>query len=182
MDDADEDDAAPSAAMLQSWLALQQMMLDRMQQSAREVALPWSGDVSQWIRTFGQIGLVNFNVGGSSDPQMERAIGSRYSYGRQLGRMLDVIAPLVAANKALIAEQGGAKALADFEKMVAEIERIKQPSVEDIVEKVERWRGTPEFGERLRRLQAALDRLAAAEAPAPAHAARPRSAKTDQKK
>jgi hypothetical protein len=65
---------------------------------------PLSGDVTQWIKTWGeivgQVGLVNYNIAGSSDPMAEKRIGSEYSYGRQLGRILDVLVPVVKAHEA----------------------------------------------------------------------------------
>jgi hypothetical protein len=65
---------------------------------------PLSGDVTQWIKTWGeivgQVGLVNYNIAGSTDPMAEKRIGSEYSYGRQLGRILDVLVPVVKAHEA----------------------------------------------------------------------------------
>jgi hypothetical protein len=66
--------------------------------------LPLSGDVSQvidpwtWcIRAFGsQLGLVNINLGKSSDPQLEEQILDDVgSYGRQLGQMGDALCVLL---------------------------------------------------------------------------------------
>src|SRR4051794_3106608 len=58
--------------------------------------MPLSGDVDQWIRTWGeavsQVGLLNVNIAGSGNAALEKEIASRYSYGRQLGRILDVLA------------------------------------------------------------------------------------------
>lgn len=66
---------------------------------------PWSGDVTQWIRTvwqpwtnwMGQLGLVNINVGATAAPQVEQHIVSDVaSYGSQIGRIADALEVLVA--------------------------------------------------------------------------------------
>ncbi|MBI2731754.1 MAG: hypothetical protein HYX44_00075 [Aquabacterium sp.] len=108
--------------------------------------LPLSGDVSQWIRTWGeavgQIGLLNINTVNSGNPSLERDIGSQYSYGRQLGRILDVLTPLVEADKATVIKQpDGADKLEGYESMVKRIQELKgkkAPTREDIVRDVHR--------------------------------------------
>ena len=66
--------------------------------------LPLSGAVTQafeaWVSLFSafgsQFGLINVNVGASSNPNTEREIVSRTaSYGKQLGRIGDAIAVLL---------------------------------------------------------------------------------------
>jgi hypothetical protein len=66
--------------------------------------LPLSGNVSQvidpwtWcLRTVGsQLGLVNINLGKSSDPQLEEEILDDVgSYGRQLGQISDALCVLL---------------------------------------------------------------------------------------
>lgn len=57
---------------------------------------PLSGAVEQWIRAFGQIGLVNIVFPGRSrDPELEASILEDYGYGRQLGRMLEALEVLL---------------------------------------------------------------------------------------
>ena len=128
-----------------------------------EVKQPLSGDVTQWIRAWGeavgQVGLFNFNVAGSSDPQAERRIGSRYSYGRQLGRLTEVLAPYIRANEARFRQAAGDQAVTDFLKMESEISRLKQASVEDIVTKVRQWQDDPDFERKLGDLLALLQGL-----------------------
>ena len=69
-----------------------------------ELKLPLSGNVSQlispwtaWFSAFGsQIGLVNVKLGQSSAPEVEREILSEVgSYGKQLGRVGDVLTVLL---------------------------------------------------------------------------------------
>ena len=68
------------------------------------VQLPLSGDVNQainpWTWTFGsassQVGLVNINLGRSSNPELEQEVLDEVgSYGKQLGRIGDALAVLV---------------------------------------------------------------------------------------
>ncbi|WP_349362512.1 MAG: hypothetical protein ABL307_09015 [Roseitalea porphyridii] len=63
-----------------------------------------SGDVTQWFEqwnsmftaTDSQVGLINVNFGRSSAPQVEQAVLDEVgSYGKQLGRMGDVLAVLL---------------------------------------------------------------------------------------
>jgi hypothetical protein len=126
---------------------------------------PLSGNVDQWISTWAeavsQIGFFNVNVAGSANPQLEKRIGSQYSYGRQLGRMLDVLAPLVDANEPLLRKQAGKK-LDDFRKMAADIERMKERPVEDVVDDVRRWRKSADFRAKLEALTQQLEALKAA--------------------
>ncbi|TDX63980.1 MULTISPECIES: hypothetical protein [unclassified Methylosinus] len=67
--------------------------------------LPLSGDVAQtinpWTAVFspygGQFGLININLGRSSAPQVEEdVLADVGSYGKQLGRIGDAMAVLLA--------------------------------------------------------------------------------------
>ncbi|MGM9491171.1 hypothetical protein [Ideonella sp. YS5] len=133
---------------------------------ALEARSPLSGDVTQWIRAWGeavgQVGLFNLNIAGSSDPQAERRIGGQYSYGRQLGRLTEVLEPFVHAHEGEFRKEAGDKAVDDFLKMVADIKKLKQASVEDIVAKVRQWRDEPDFEKKLRELQAQLKAISKA--------------------
>jgi hypothetical protein len=64
--------------------------------------LPLSGDVVQSINPFtafmtgGQFGLININMGQSSEPKVEEEVMTDIaSYGKQLGRIEDVLLVLV---------------------------------------------------------------------------------------
>ena len=102
-------------------------------------SMPWSGDVAQLIHAFGQafsqFGLFNLNYVNSENsrnPSAERSVMAKYSYGRQLGRILDVLAPLVEQNAfdLLNAEAPekklGSKELKDFRTMVNDVKHIKE--------------------------------------------------------
>lgn len=107
--------------------------------------MPLSGDVTQWIdawgQAVGQIGLLNVNMANSRSPATEREISTKYSYGRQLGRILDVLTPVVAENGERFCEQGMLKKedLNEFWVMVKDIYRAKrrrQPSIATVLEAV----------------------------------------------
>ncbi|MFI4941190.1 MAG: hypothetical protein ACHP7O_12725, partial [Burkholderiales bacterium] len=84
--------------------------------------------IRTWGEAVAQIGLFNVNIVNSGNPEMERKISSKFSYGRQLGRMLDVLAPLVEANRDQLLKTPGfnSKDLDDFEEMVKEIKLAKK--------------------------------------------------------
>jgi hypothetical protein len=131
-----------------------------------EARSPLSGDVTQWIRAWGeavgQVGLFNLNIAGSADPQAERRIGSQYSYGRQLGRMTELLEPYVRAHETEFRKASGEKKVEDFLKMASDIRKLKQASVEDIVAKVRQWRDEPDFEKKLGELQAQLKAISKA--------------------
>jgi hypothetical protein len=163
---ANEAQAAPSApAAPPGYPDLYGLWLQSLARTL-EARSPLSGDVTQWIRAWGeavgQVGLFNLNIAGSKDPQAERRIGSQYSYGRQLGRMTELLEPYVSAHEAEFREASGEKAVEDFLKMASDIRKLKQASVEDIVAKVRQWRDEPDFEKKLGELQAQLKAISKA--------------------
>lgn len=140
-------EAIVSMNMYPQWgTELGQAWVDWLESLLHHNKLPLSGDVSQWISAWGeavgQIGLFNINTVNSANPRLERDIGINYSYGRQLGRILDVLTPMVAtyANTPE-GKQLDQKKLGEFEAMVADIQKLKDakaPSKEDIVRDVSR--------------------------------------------
>lgn len=115
--------------------------------SIRISNFPLSGDVTQFIRAWGemvgQIGLFNFNLPGTGDPKTERRIGQQYSYGRQLGRMLDVLEPLVREHERLIVNRAGRAKFDDFVRMADKINRLKKSpprNASEVADKVRLWR------------------------------------------
>ena len=99
-----------------------------------QVKMPWSGNLSQainpWTWTYdwadSQIGLVNIDLGRSSAPEVEHKIlDDVASYGKQLGRMADVVQILLEkADRSSLTKQEKI-AICDFECMLREIERAK---------------------------------------------------------
>ncbi len=56
-----------------------------------------SQTINPWSWAFGQVGLFNINLGSSADPALEgRILDEVGSYGRQLGRIGDVMKVLLA--------------------------------------------------------------------------------------
>lgn len=143
----------------EAWLAWQIALL-------KGNRLPLSGDVTQWIKTWGeivgQVGLVNFNIAGSTDPMAEKRIGSEYSYGRQLGRILDVLAPVVKAHEAdFHADSNKKKALKDFDEMVKDIAKLKAKryTPDEVVAMVKKWKDDGDFDANIQKLRDALEEL-----------------------
>ena len=93
--------------------------------------LPLSGDVVQSINPFtafmtgGQFGLVNINMGQSSEPKVEEEVLSDVaSYGKQLGRIGDALMVLLAHFKPQTSDE--TKAIAALSEMLEEIADVKE--------------------------------------------------------
>jgi hypothetical protein len=98
------------------------------------VNLPLSGAVSQafkaWTSMFSafgsQIGLINVNVGTSSNPAIEEEILSDVgSYGRQLGRIADAMIVLLRCLPPELPEDER-RAITDLKSMLNEIANVKE--------------------------------------------------------
>lgn len=94
--------------------------------------LPLSGDVVQainpwnWFSEGGQFGFVNINLGKSADPPLEeRILDDVGSYGRQLGRMGDVLQVLLDHVKLERLDARECAAVEDFRLQLAQVERLK---------------------------------------------------------
>ena len=97
--------------------------------------LPLSGNVTQTINpwTFffnpmgSQVGLVNINLGTSSNPAVEEQVLSDVaSYGKQLGRIEDALMVLLAHfHPERELSKAEDKAIRDLKRMVEEIADIK---------------------------------------------------------
>lgn len=96
--------------------------------------LPLSGDVTQainpwsWnLKSWGsQFGLVNINLGKSGDPELEQQILEEVgTYGRQLGRMGDVLAVLLKHLDPKKLSDSDKKAIMAFELQLEEVARLK---------------------------------------------------------
>jgi len=96
--------------------------------------LPLSGDVVQSINPFtsfmtgGQFGLVNISLGQSSEPKVEEEVLSDVaSYGKQLGRIGDVLIVLLNhfhPQEALAADE--AAAIDALKTMLEKIAKVKE--------------------------------------------------------
>jgi len=98
------------------------------------VRLPLSGYVTQAINPWNwmfnsvgsQFGLININLGKSADPQLEEQILEEVgSYGRQLGRLGDVLGVLLKHVKLSNLSDDDKKKIWAFESQLTEIERLK---------------------------------------------------------
>lgn len=99
-----------------------------------DMLLPLSGNVSQTINPWvwagklmaGQVGLVNINLGKSSDPQLERRILEDVgSYGRQIGQLADALEAVLAHLPVQQWDPKSQDAVAAFRYQLAEVKRIK---------------------------------------------------------
>ena len=94
---------------------------------------PFSGDVTQainpwtwWLRLMSQIGFININLTKSSDPEMERRITENVAgYGKQLGRVIEVLDALLVNSATAGWSADQKKALVDFLEMAKEIAAVK---------------------------------------------------------
>jgi hypothetical protein len=75
----------------------------------------------------------NINSGNSTAPQTEAEVVARHSYGRQIGRMSDALALLIAQSHGNTPED---KPFADFLKMKREIDKVKQDAAAARVERI----------------------------------------------
>src|SRR5579872_2067042 len=100
--------------------------------------LPLSGDVVQSINPFtafmtgGQFGLVNINMGQSSEPKVEEeALSDVASYGKQLGRIGDALIVLLTHfHPRNDQERAAIEALKDMLDKIADVkERHKRPAL-----------------------------------------------------
>ena len=97
--------------------------------------LPLSGDVTQTINPWtwifspqaSQFGLVNIDLGPSGDPDVEAEILSDIaSYGRQIGRLQDVMGILIdRLEKSEVLAGSDKDAVEDFRALMRDIQRVK---------------------------------------------------------
>lgn len=99
-----------------------------------KMRMPWSGNVSQainpWTWTYdwadSEVGLVNIDLGRSSAPEVEHKILDEVaSYGKQLGRMADVVQILLEKADLSALTKHEKITICDFQAMLWDIERVK---------------------------------------------------------
>jgi hypothetical protein len=98
--------------------------------------LPLSGNVTQTINPWtvffnpigSQVGLINVNLGNSSNPAVEEQVLSDVaSYGKQLGRIEDVLLVLLKHfQPAHALSKAENKAILDLRRMIDDIEDVKE--------------------------------------------------------
>ena len=95
--------------------------------------LPLSGNVTQTINPWtlffnpvgSQLGLVNINLGNSSNPEIEEQVLSDVaSYGKQLGRIEDVLAVHFRPERALTSAED--KAIRDLKRLMEDVADVKR--------------------------------------------------------
>jgi hypothetical protein len=92
--------------------------------------LPLSGDVSQWINpitSWWSGNQISVNLGESGSPEAEAEILRRIgSYGRQLGKIDDVLTVLIAHLDRTSLSPLETEAINEFEDMAKQIGKIKR--------------------------------------------------------
>ena len=95
--------------------------------------LPLSGNVVQSINPFtafmtcGQFGLININLGQSSEPKVEEdVLFDVGSYGKQLGRIGDALIVLLARLDRSTLDPDESDAITALEKMLDQIATTKE--------------------------------------------------------
>ena len=99
-----------------------------------EFRLPLSGNVDQTInpwtwffRGISQFGLININLGQSSDPDLERDILDEVgSYGRQIGQISDALDVLLRHVSLENLSKRDRDALTDFRLQLEQVNRLKE--------------------------------------------------------
>jgi hypothetical protein len=96
--------------------------------------LPLSGNVTQtinpWTMLFNpvgnQVGLVNIDLGQSSQPQVEEEVLTEVaSYGKQLGRIEDALLVLINRNAPDQLSPEEQRAFADLRQLVGDVAKVK---------------------------------------------------------
>lgn len=96
--------------------------------------LPLSGNVSQAINPWtwftkvlgGQFGIININLGKSTDPELEQEILDDVgSYGRQLGQLGDALEAVLAHMKTDSWNEEAKEAVTAFRLQMAAVKRLK---------------------------------------------------------
>lgn len=113
------------------------------------IALPLSGDVTQainpwswWINAPASYGFININNMQSSNPQLEqRIVHNVASYGRQLGRVMEVLDALLAHTDCSGWAVDEEQAVHDYRELTASIADYKCNQLLDAGVDVERLSG-----------------------------------------
>ena len=97
------------------------------------ISLPFSGDVTQainpwnlFLRTMSQVGLININIGKSSDPSVEQDVLEEVgSYGRQLGRLSDAVEVLLGTLDQRALSEDQLRAVMAFKEQLEGVRNVK---------------------------------------------------------
>jgi hypothetical protein len=99
-----------------------------------DIRLPLSGNVDQTInpwtwffRGITQFGLININLGQSSDPDLEQSVLNEVgSYGRQIGQISDALDVLLRHVPLENLNKHDRDALTDFRLQLEQVNRLKE--------------------------------------------------------
>ncbi|NML18886.1 hypothetical protein [Azohydromonas caseinilytica] len=114
------------------WIAFHSAMWPYSPLLELKVAPEW---LNQSINPNWNFGTVIYNQDNSANPKAEQAILAQYSYGRQLGRIQDVIELLLELQKASISDEN--KAVQQFSAMLKDIHREKTKARNDRIKELQ---------------------------------------------
>jgi hypothetical protein len=80
--------------------------------------------------------VVNVNSNNSSAPETEQTVVARHSYGRQLGRLMDVVGLLLDDLQAREGSLPQDERIEDFRRLQADIDDIKRQAAERRLERI----------------------------------------------
>jgi hypothetical protein len=96
---------------------------------------PWSW----WASGTGQVGLININQMASSNPELEADIVQNVAgYGKQLGRLSEALAAVIANLPTDQWPDADRKALGDFKELAEQIQAHKRGQIAPTVRNVDR--------------------------------------------
>jgi hypothetical protein len=80
--------------------------------------------------------VVNINSNNSSAPETEQTVVARHSYGRQLGRLMDVVGLLIDDLQAREGSVSQDERIEDFRRLQADIDDIKRRAAERRLDRI----------------------------------------------
>lgn len=121
------------AAQLFAW----PLQLAQLSAQAFQAALPrLAPDALAQSINPGWSSVVNINSNNSSAPETEQTVVARHSYGRQLGRVMDVVGLLVDDLQAREGSVSQDERIEDFRRLQADIDDIKGRAAERRLERI----------------------------------------------
>ena len=127
-----ENSEKPKKSEKSDWLAFHSALWPYSPFLELKVAPEW---LNQSINPNWNFGTVIYNDKNSANPKAEGAILTEYSYGRQLGRLQDVIELLLELQKDRIS--GNNKAVQQFNAMLKDIRREKTKAKNDRIKELQ---------------------------------------------
>ena len=121
------------AAQLFAW----PLQLAQLSAQAFQAALPrLAPDALAQSINPGWSSVVNINSNNSSAPETEQTVVARHSYGRQLGRLMDVVGLLIDDLQAREGSVSQDERIEDFRRLQVDIDDIKRRAAERRLDRI----------------------------------------------